>query len=92
MKRFKWNSDKNQKLINERGLSFEIIVYYIEKGKILDDVEHPNKEKYGHQKMFVVNLDDYVCLVPYIENENDIFLKTIIPSRKATKKYFGGQK
>ncbi len=92
MKRFKWNSDKNQKLINERGLSFEIIVYYIEKGKILDDIEHPNKEKYGHQKMFVVNLDDYVCLVPYIENENDIFFKTIIPSRKATKKYFGGQK
>jgi uncharacterized DUF497 family protein len=47
MKRFKWNSDKNQKLINERGLSFEIIVYYIEKGKILDDIEHPNKETYG---------------------------------------------
>jgi uncharacterized DUF497 family protein len=92
MKLFQWNSDKNQILINERGLSFEIIVYYIEKGKILDDVEHPNKEKYGHQKMFVVNMDDYVCLIPYVENENEIFLKTIIPSRKATKKYFGGKK
>jgi hypothetical protein len=58
----------------------------------LDDIDHPNQEKYGHQNMFVINVDDYVYLVPYVENEQEIFLKTIIPSRKATKKYLGGKK
>jgi len=92
MKKIQWNTDKNEKLKQERGISFERIIDCIENGQVLDDIEHPNQEKYGHQNMFVINVDDYVYLVPYVENEQEIFLKTIIPSRKATKKYLGGKK
>jgi hypothetical protein len=67
-------------------------VDYIKNGQVLDDIEHPNQEKYGHQNMFVINVDNYAYLVPYVENEHEIFLKTIIPNRKATKKYLGGNK
>lgn len=56
---------------------------------LLDDLEHPNKMKYPDQRIFVVNIDGYACLVPYVENEDVIFLKTVIPSRKATKQYLG---
>lgn len=58
-------------------------------GGLLDDVEHPNREKYSHQRVFVINIDDYVHLVPYVENKKEIFLKTVIPSRKATRSYLG---
>jgi len=92
MKKIQWNTDKNEKLKQERGISFERIIDCIENGQVLDDIDHPNQEKYGHQNMFVINVDDYVYLVPYVENEQEIFLKTIIPSRKATKKYLGGKK
>ena len=92
MKKIQWNTEKNEKLKQERGISFELIIDYIESGQVLDDIEHPNQEKYGHQNMFVINVDDYVYLVPYVENEQEIFLKTIIPSRKATKKYLGEKK
>ena len=57
---------------------------------LLDDISHPNDEKYAHQRVFVVAIDDYVYLVPYVETEDEIFLKTVIPGRKATKQYFGG--
>jgi hypothetical protein len=77
--------------MRERGISFEAVVYFIEKGQVLDDIEHPNKEKYGNQNIFIVNINDYVYLVPYLESENEIFLKTIIPSRRATKKYLRGK-
>ncbi len=87
MKRFIWNLEKNERLKKERGLSFEEIVFYIEKGQLLDVVEHPNQEKYAGQRMFVINVKDYVYLVPFVENENEVFLKTIIPSRKATRQY-----
>ncbi len=86
---FRWDETKNQKLLIERGLSFEMIVEYIQAGFLLDDITHPNQDKYPHQKMLVVNVNKYVCLVPYIEKENELFLKTIIPSRKATKIYLG---
>jgi hypothetical protein len=56
---------------------------------LLDDVEHPKKEKYPNQRMFIVNIDDYAYLVPYVHSKNEIFLKTVIPSRKATKEYLG---
>ncbi len=87
MKRFIWNLEKNERLKKERGLSFDEIVFYIEKGQLLDVVEHPNQEKYAGQRMFVINVKDYVYLVPFVENENEVFLKTIIPSRKATRQY-----
>ncbi len=90
MKYFSWNEDKNDLLKSERQVSFEDIVFYIEKGFLLDVLEHPNQEKYKGQKIFVLQIDDYVYLIPFIENEHEVFLKTIIPSRKATKKYLKG--
>jgi len=91
MKSINWNLDKNQQLADERGISFEDVVVYIQQGEMLDIVEHPNQEKYPNQRMFVLDIDDYVYLVPYVENRKEIFLKTIIPSRKATKMYLGGK-
>ena len=90
MKYFSWDFEKNEKLKSERNISFEEIVYYIEKGQVLDILEHSNKKKYPNQFMFVISVEDYVYLVPFVERENEIFLKTIIPSRKATKQYLKG--
>ena len=90
MKYFSWSEEKNELLKSERQVSFEDVVFFIEKGFLLDVLEHPNQEKYKGQKIFVVQIDDYVFLVPFIENDLEIFLKTIIPSRKATKKYLKG--
>jgi len=87
MKYFDWNEEKNETLKARRNISFEIIVIQIGMGKILDILEHPNKEKYQNQRMFVIEYENYAYLVPYVEEEDRIFLKTIIPSRKATKKY-----
>lgn len=89
MKNYTWNEEKNKKLIADRGISFEEIVFFIEKGNLLDILEHPNKQKYGVQYIFIVRIENYVYLVPFIETNNEIFLKTIIPSRKATKNYMG---
>ena len=87
MKQINWNAEKNQTLMKERGISFEDIVFSIQQGDLLDDLCHPNKDKYPNQRLFVVNVEGYAHLVPYVENEEEIFLKTIIPSRKATNKY-----
>ncbi len=92
MKRFNWNPEKNQQLINGRGVSFEDVIFYILQGNVLDDVGHPNADKYPDQRIFVLNIDEYVHLVPYVESPEEIFLKTIIPSRKATKEYLGERK
>ncbi len=89
MKPINWNSTKNQQLIAERGISFEDIVFYIQQGQLLDDIVHPNSNKYPEQRIFVISVDGYVHLVPYVENRKEIFLKTVIPSRKATKQYLG---
>lgn len=85
MRHFAWNSEKNAQLILERGISFERVVYHIEKDGVLDVIKHPNPLKYPNQKMFIVNIGDYAYLVPFVENESEIFLKTIIPSRKPRK-------
>ncbi len=87
MKEIKWNEEKNQLLQIIRGLSFEMVLDALEKGEILDIKEHPNKQKYPNQKIFVLRLKDYLCYVPFVENEKEIFLKTIIPSRKLKKEY-----
>ena len=89
VKYFTWSEEKNKKLIQERGISFEEIVFFIEKGNLLDILEHPNKQKYKDQFIFVVRIENYVYLVPFIETKKEIFLKTIIPNRKATKHYLG---
>lgn len=91
VKTFFWNEEKNALLKASRLVSFEEIVLHIEMGFLLDVLEHPNQEKYQGQKVFVVQVDTYVYLVPFIETESDIFLKTIIPSRKATRKYLEGR-
>ena len=89
MKIYNWNQEKNIVLKNERDISFEEIVFHIEKGDELDVYPHPNKSRYPNQMISVVAVNNYAHLVPYVETENEIFLKTIIPSRKATKKYIG---
>ena len=89
MKPINWNSTKNQQLISERGISFEDVVFYLQQGALLDDIEHPNNDKYPNQRVFVININDYAYLVPYVEDRKEIFLKTVIPSRKATKQYLG---
>ena len=92
MKYYTWNNDKNEILKRERNISFEDILYYIEHGQLLAITSHPNQEKYAGQKIYVLKIDNYVYLVPFVETKNEIFLKTIIPSRKATKKYLEDKK
>jgi uncharacterized DUF497 family protein len=87
---FAWNSEKNELLKAERGISFEDIVLNIQLGNEVDIFEHPNQERYPGQKISVVLVEGYAYLVPFVESEEEIFLKTIIPSRKATKQYVGG--
>lgn len=70
-------------------MSFERVIQRIEAGQVLDVVEHPNPEKYRHQKVFIVEIDGYAWLVPFVESGDEVFLKTIIPSRKATRRYLG---
>lgn len=89
MKIYNWNAEKNEQLISERGISFEEVVFYIENGGLLDEIAHLNSQDYSHQRIFIVAIENYVYLVPYVENEEEIFLKTIIPSRKFTKIYIG---
>ena len=89
MKYFTWDDAKNERLKAERGIGFEEIVFLIERGNLLDVLEHPNPQRYGGQRIFVVQREDYVYLVPFVEDERWVFLKTIIPSRKATKQYLG---
>ena len=90
MKTFAWNSEKNELLRAERGISFEEVVLNIQLGNEVDIFEHPNQERYPGQQISVVVIEGYAYLVPFFENEEEIFLKTIIPSRKATKQYIGG--
>jgi len=89
MKTYNWDNQKNEFLKIERGISFEEIVLNIQLGNELDVYEHPNQERYLGQKISAVLVENYVYLVPFVESEENIFLKTIIPSRKATKYYIG---
>ena len=89
MSYYKWNHEKNAKLKAERGVGFERIILQIERGDLLDVIEHPNRLKYPNQQMLIVKIEDYAYLVPFVENEEGKFLKTIIPSRKATREYLG---
>lgn len=87
MSQFDWNDEKNQQLQRTRGVSFEDVVVQIERGEILDIVEHPDPTRYPGQRIIVLNMGGYAYLVPYVQEGDTIFLKTIIPSRKATKEY-----
>ena len=90
MKLFDWNDEKSEWLRNERGVSFEEIVYHITHDGLLDTIEHPNQNEYPGQRIFIVNVEGYACLVPFVENDEGFFLKTVIPSRKMTRQYLGG--
>jgi len=84
---YEFDPEKNAKLISLRGISFEEIISALGSEKLSDVIIHPNYIKYPHQKVYVVEHNEYVYLVPFIENGNKIFLKTIFPSRQATKHY-----
>lgn len=92
MKTITWNSDKNRLLREERNISFEDVVFHISIGGILDTFEHPNQQRYPGQQIYVIEIEGYAFLVPFVESDDEVFLKTIIPSRKATKIYLGGSK
>ncbi len=89
MKSINWNTEKSVFLKTSRGVCFEDVVFYIERGDILDDYLHPNQQAYPGQRIMVIGIVNYAYLVPYVENEEELFLKTIIPSRKATQRYLG---
>ena len=92
MKPISWNTEKNALLKAERGVSFEDVVFHIMTGDILDTFDHPNQQRYPGQQIHVVAIEEYVYLVPFVESDEEVFLKTIIPSRKATKNYLGKRK
>ena len=92
MKIYDWDEAKNELLKEDRHICFEDIIYYLENGKLLDYYDNPNKDKYPGQGLYVVEVDGYAYLVPFVESGDAIFLKTIIPSRKATKKYLRKEK
>ena len=91
MKLFRWNAEKNEILARERGITFEEIIQRIESRAKVIETDHPNQEKYPNQKISIIDVEGYAYLVPCVIDKNEYFLKTIIPSRRATKKYFGGE-
>jgi len=86
---YKWNTEKNEWLKKERGISFEETVWNIENGGLLDDLIHPNQIRYPNQRIMVVKIKEYVYIVPYVESGEGVFLKTVIPNRKAARDYMG---
>ena len=89
MRQFDWDPEKNQQLIEERGISFEEVIFHLQSDGLVNDLKHPNEDAYSHQRIFIVAIEGYAYLVPYVESDKHIFLKTIIPSRKATTQYLG---
>jgi len=87
MVQYDWNNDKNSGLKRTRNVCFEQVVLHIAQGDLLDILEHPNKARYPNQKVLVVKMIDYVYAVPFVEDGDIRFLKTIIPSRKLTRDY-----
>jgi uncharacterized DUF497 family protein len=90
VKTFAWNPVKSRLLREERGIGFEEVLFHIERGDVLDIVAHTNQERYPGQRIYIVDVEGYAHLVPFVESEEEVFLKTIIPSRKATRDYLGG--
>ena len=88
MKPFDWDEEKSKLLKQSRGVSFEEVIFHIQNGDLLARLDHPS-QKYAHQQIFVVRMGDYVYAVPFVEDKDKYFLKTIIPSRKFTRDYPG---
>lgn len=89
---YRWDVSKNEQLSRERGVTFEDALLAIEQGRLLDILEHPNHQRYRHQKILVVEIRRYAYAVPCVERGAEIFLKTIIPSRKLTRHYLRGKR
>ena len=90
---YEFSADKNQQLIKERGVSFEDVIAALDNNKLLDTIDHHNSMKYPNQKIYVIDLNGYVHLVPFVKKDKDtVFLKTIFPSRKLTKQYLDHHK
>lgn len=84
---FEWDSEKNEWLKKERGISFERIIFHLSQGDLWKIADHPDQGKYPGQKIYFVIVEDYICMVPHVKENDHIFLKSIIPSRKATRDY-----
>ena len=91
MKRFDWSEEKNEWLKRLRGVSFEQAVFWLTHGGLLAAIDHPNPGRYPEQRIFVIKIEVYAYLVPFVEDDNVVFLKTIIPSRKMTKRYLANE-
>ena len=91
MQHYKWNNAKNEILKAERGVTFEQVVMQIEHGNVHNVYTHPDPRQYPNQQILIIEINNYCYIVPFVENENGRFLKTLIPSRKATKLYSGGK-
>ena len=89
VKYFAWDDAKNAKLRADRGIGFEDIVFHIERGDLLDILDHPNPDRYAGQRIFVVQREGYVYLVPFVEDDHSVFLKTIIPRPEGQEQYLG---
>lgn len=90
MKPFRWKAEKNEWLKLNRNICFEDVIFFIERGNYLHVIDNPNQEKYKGQKIYIIEINKYIFLVPFYEYDDFIDLKTIIPNRKMTKKYLGG--
>jgi len=84
-----WENAKNETLLRERDLCFEDVVLAIENAQVIADEPHPNQKDYAHQRILVVEIEGYACVVPYVEDDEKLFLKTIYRSRAYQKKYLG---
>ncbi len=91
MKYFDWNPEENKWLRKERGVTFEEVVFHLTHGGLLDAIQHPNQKQYPGQRIFIVNIEGYAHVVPFVETDSGVFMKTIMPSRKMTKRYLGGE-
>jgi len=89
---FDWSDEKDQILRKERGIGFQDIVFHLDRGDLIAIAEHPNTEKYPNQMIMYVQVESYIYMVPYIQSGDLKFLKTIIPSRKATRKFLEEEK
>jgi uncharacterized DUF497 family protein len=92
MPQFDWNDDKSQSLKAARGVSFEDVVFHVAAGGLLDVLDHPNQGAYPGQRILIVGIDGYAFVVPFVADGDVLFLKTIIPSRKMTKRYLGDKR
>ena len=87
MLKYLWNEEKNKLLKETRGVGFEEVVESLAQKRIIANIPNPNKAKYPKQKIYIVIINNYTYAIPYIKNKNEIFLKTIYPSRKYQKQY-----